>query len=111
MTWSDEEAEWVAEAYHADYVLSQAADPVPREVRDQHWWAGDRVQDAGMEGTLTIRVVDALLRAGELDEAYRGYVAVGPLEDLLGDHGGKFDSEVTARCKVDTIWAEAAQGV
>ncbi len=108
MTWSQDEAEWVAEAYYADHLLRHAAAPAPREVRDQHWWAVQRVQDAAVDGTMPLHVLDAVFRAGAMDEAFLGVVAAGPLEILLTMHGDKYDAEVAVRCQTDEMWAEAA---
>jgi len=92
-------------------------------------WASSRVDHAVWADLLPLRVLDALLHAGddappvpprwELDEdeeweqvaAYRAYVAAGPLEDLLRMHGDRHDAAVLARCRVDPVWAEAVTGV
>ncbi len=64
-----------------------------------------------MDGTLPLHALDAVFRAGEMDESFLGVVAAGELEILLTMHGDKYDDEVAARCQIDEMWAEAAQCV
>ena len=111
MQWSQAETARLVKSYYAYWIQSRPDGTVSREVNDQHWWAVERLQEAGLDGTLPMAVLDALLKAPGSDASWRSYVAAGPIEDLLKSHGESYGAPVAARCNADPLWAEAAAGV
>ena len=111
MTWGDDEMSEVVTAYFTYWALTTADPPAPRAVSQQQWWAVEQVQDAELDGTLPVAVLDALLRAPDGDASYRAYVAAGPLEVLLEYHPHLYNAAIADKCRIDPLWAEAAGGV
>lgn len=111
MTWAEDEMSELVAAYFAYWALTYADPPASRAVRNEHWWAVEQVQDAELDGTLPVDVLDALFRAPDGDAAYRSYVAAGPLEVLLEHHPHLYNAAIADRCRVDPLWAEVAGGV
>lgn len=111
VAWTEAETTRLVESYYAAWELGHSDEPVPRELRDRHWWAVERLQEEVDEGTLPLSVLDALLKAPGSDEYWRSYVAAGPLEDLLEYHGGRYGGPIAEKCRADPLWAEAAGGV
>src|SRR5690554_4518268 len=110
MQWSAKTTEDVARAYHAQYALG-SGDRRERLDADEHFWAWEAINSAIFEGTLPLDVVDALLHLAPDDEAFQGYVAAGPVEDLLVTHPEKYTDAIAERCRQDGVWAQAVGNV
>lgn len=110
MTWDEARVREVADAYQQHYALSQG-DRAQRLEAEQTAWAWEAVEDGVAQGTLPLEVLDALLHHADVDEGFRGYVAAGPIEDVLRHQAELYAAAIAERCAVDPVWAEAAAGV
>lgn len=75
------------------------------------FWAWEAVNDAALDGSLPMAVLDALVCDPDGDSEYRSYIGAGPLEDLLNRHPVTYALAVAERARTSGLWAEALSGV
>lgn len=110
MHWDTETIAAAARAYSTRYALIQG-DRQARADADAHFWAWQDIDESVHDGVLPIEVVDALLHVLPDDDGYLGYVAAGPIEDMLRMHPEQYTDTVAQRCREDAVWARAVGGV
>jgi len=86
-------------------------DRAARLQADEYWWAIDAVLVDTLNGTIPIDAIDAMLHHPDADNDFRGYLAAGPIEDVLIDHPATYGSAVAALCREDPIWADTVKGI
>jgi hypothetical protein len=107
----DAQRDDVITAYRRYYELSKGERQDRLRAEADYWWAHEAVRDAGLDGTLPLDVLDALVGDPEGDGDYRAYIAAGPLEDLLNEHADMYADAFADRARVNALWAEALGGV
>lgn len=90
-------------AYWRYHELSQG-DRGQRFEAEECFWAWEAVQDAVDQESNVLALLDALLDAPGADACY---VGAGPVEDLLVDHGGRWDAALAERCRRSAQWRQA----
>lgn len=110
MKWDDGRVREVAKAYRRFYQLS-TGDRSERGRADDYWWSWELVTDGATDGSLPVEVIDALLHHPDADDAFRGYVAAGPMEDALTYHPTTYGPAFAAKCDADSTWADTIDGV
>lgn len=100
----------VVPTYRRYYELSKG-DRKDRLRADDHWWAWEAVERAVSDGSIPLPVLDALVCDPDGDSDYRGYVAAGPLEDVLKLHADTYAAAIAVRGETQDPWTEALRGV
>jgi len=111
MTWDANRTAEILRSYRLGLGLSGGDRASKQLAESEHSWARDAVHDAVDRGDLPLTVLDAMLHDPEGDESYRGYVAAGPIEDLLADHQEAYAGAIAERCRTDPLWAQAVAGI
>lgn len=98
-------------AYRRHYELSRGDRAARLRAEAEFWWAWKTVDEAVEGGSLPVAVVDALVCDPVGGSDYRGYVAAGPLEDLLRGHPAAYVPAFAEKARTSDAWAEALRGV
>jgi hypothetical protein len=72
---------------------------------DDYFWAWEAVDEAAREAD------DGVLDLLHAEHADVGYVAAGPIEDLLNYHAERFANAVAEHCRRDAAWSTALASV
>jgi hypothetical protein len=103
--WDPAKTPDIVRSYRLQQELGRGSDADRRIADAEHWWAWEAVTHAVRDGALPLEVIDEMLHDPEADDRHRVYVAQGPIEDLLSDHGEDYARDIAERCRQDRVWA------